>query len=238
MICLHAKIHLCEDVFFASVEIGRFYQTYPVIGNYALAYALGLVHSKYHDENSHPSYVEDFQKINEQGIYITPAQPIFSQKIIYSFHTFNALNDRYYFKMDKAEYNYPRMGKVRTLAPENIFEFFLFFEKERIFLPNYIRLGKWMSKAKVTYSKVNCYPLEENTYFSSQILTPIDFSSDTKILEGAYISMYPTPLLKKSRFRGKAWKIEINKENDIYIFLPQNMKFAQRFISEKYSIQT
>ena len=36
------KFELMENLFFASREVNNFFQTEPVIGNYALAYALGL----------------------------------------------------------------------------------------------------------------------------------------------------------------------------------------------------
>ena len=37
-----ASLTLKEHTYFASREIGIFYESEPLIGNYALAYALGL----------------------------------------------------------------------------------------------------------------------------------------------------------------------------------------------------
>ena len=45
---------LLEPTFFSSREISNYYQTAPLIGNYALAYALGLCHSPYYNNGKIP----------------------------------------------------------------------------------------------------------------------------------------------------------------------------------------
>jgi CRISPR-associated protein Csc1 len=58
---------LClEPVFFASRELSDTYYTEGTIGNYALTYALGLVHSPYRLQGQaigRPTYKEDFEAI-------------------------------------------------------------------------------------------------------------------------------------------------------------------------------
>ncbi|MHC1582998.1 MAG: type I-D CRISPR-associated protein Cas5/Csc1 [Candidatus Syntropharchaeia archaeon] len=223
MNCIHANIQLCEDVYFASLEIGRYYQTYPVVGNYALAYALKFVESTYDNNKGKPSYSTDFSSLNEMKVYITPAQPV--KKVRYSFYTFNALSDGYYFKMDKAEYNYPRMGRIKALSQENVFDFYIIATDRNIFLPKYIRLGKWMSKVKVAYSESDYTLREKIEYRVNHILNPSDLPLDTEILRANYISMYPTPLMKTGVLRGKA--LEVKREDGKHVYLPYGMSFGR-----------
>ena len=42
MVIYRLELTLLEKVFFASREIDELFQTEPVLGNYALTYALGL----------------------------------------------------------------------------------------------------------------------------------------------------------------------------------------------------
>src|SRR5258708_12152936 len=67
-----ASLTLKEHTFFASREIGIFYESEPLIGNYALAYALGLCAAPY-DWSGPPRYKEDFGPLNDKGLYVPPA---------------------------------------------------------------------------------------------------------------------------------------------------------------------
>ena len=44
------EFELMEHVFFASREVNDYFQTEAVVGNYALAYALGFCQSEYYNE--------------------------------------------------------------------------------------------------------------------------------------------------------------------------------------------
>ena len=83
-----ADLILMEHAFFASREIGTLYETEPLIGNYALTYALGLCAAPY-DWNGPPRYKEDLAPLNERGIYVTPAT-FKAGKLRYVFSQFNA----------------------------------------------------------------------------------------------------------------------------------------------------
>ena len=63
------EFELMENLFFASREVNNFFQTEPVIGNYALAYALGLCHSSYHNDGD-ITYATDLERLNEASIYV------------------------------------------------------------------------------------------------------------------------------------------------------------------------
>jgi CRISPR-associated protein Csc1 len=94
------EITLWEHVFFSSREISAFFQTEPLIGNYALAYAFGLARSPYHidaDANGRQSvsYKQDLLPLNERGVYITPATILGTPRFALS--QFNAQADAYWY---------------------------------------------------------------------------------------------------------------------------------------------
>jgi len=88
------ELTLWEHTFFASREISAFYQTEPLIGNYALAYALGLCHAPY-SSNATVRYKQDLAPLNEQGIYVTPATILDEPK--FALTQFNAQSDTYWY---------------------------------------------------------------------------------------------------------------------------------------------
>ncbi len=82
-------LELHDSLYFATREIGRLYETEPILHNYALCYALGLVDSDRHsttvlEEHSYryfcleqvPKYEEHLTALNQQGIYVTPARAV------------------------------------------------------------------------------------------------------------------------------------------------------------------
>ena len=107
-----ASLTLKEHTYFASREIGIFYESEPLIGNYALAYALGLCASPY-DWSGPPRYKQDLSPLNEKGLYVTPAtfEP---GKLHYAISQFNAQTDSYYFRFDQNAIAMPNLQKPRT----------------------------------------------------------------------------------------------------------------------------
>ena len=159
-----ASLTLKEHTFFASREIGIFYESEPLIGNYALAYALGLCAAPY-NWSGPPRYKQDLSPLNEKGLYVTPAtfEP---GKLHYAISQFNAQTDSYYFRFDQNAIasnpkkksraaNFPQSGKIRMLGLESQAYFFLVSQKGiELNLPNYIRLGKFNSKARIVWEKL------------------------------------------------------------------------------------
>lgn len=89
-----ARLRLWEHTYFASREIGILYETEPLIGNYALAYALGLARAPY-SWGGGPRYREDLTPLNEAGIYVTPAT-FDPAELRFSITQFNAQTDSYF----------------------------------------------------------------------------------------------------------------------------------------------
>lgn len=221
------ELSCLEPVFFASREVSDTYYTEGLIGNYALAYALGWVKSPYRlqgEATTRPTYKEDLGAITQE-YYVLPASPKHSVK--YRFERFNALSDSYWYAMtnnrvatareDLPEQraggkpntfrpsNFPQTGRFRMIERGNIFQTLVFGQVE---LPAYIRLGKFLSKAKITVmQKFTLETLPLGEYTSQFYLNVADLPMSLELLSFDLISVPPAPILKNLYFRGEAWKI-------------------------------
>src|SRR5260370_21134738 len=108
-----ANLTLKEHTYFASREIGIFYESEPLIGNYALAYALGWCAAPY-NWSGPPRYKEDLGPLNKKGVYVTPGT--FSPgELHYALSQFNAQSDSYYFRFDQNSIATSPTKKVKAL---------------------------------------------------------------------------------------------------------------------------
>src|SRR5258708_2121408 len=145
MLITICRLDLHDFLFYASREMGRLYETERYLHNYGLTYALGLTRSSYANLAQVPHYAEDLSLLNEQRVYVTPAHPL---RYTFAFHTFKMANVNYYNFTPQVSSNQVVFGRAKELAPESRFEFFVLSERE-VRLPRWIRLGKWMAKARV-----------------------------------------------------------------------------------------
>ncbi len=151
-------LELHDSMYFATREIGRLYETEPVLHNYALCYALGLIDSDRYsttvaEEHSYryfcpeqiPKYKEHLTPLNQQRIYVTPARAVRYGTVL---NTWKYANNNYHVEMEKTQKNIPSFGRTKEVNPESQFECFIITDKT-LSVPKWMRLGKWMSKAKV-----------------------------------------------------------------------------------------
>lgn len=242
-----ASLTLMEHTFFASREIGIFYETEPLIGNYALAYALGLCAGPY-SCGGPPRYKEDLAPLNQQGLYVTPAtfEP---NTLRYAISQFNAQSDSYYFRFDQNAIatqpvqltggkkgktaNFPQSGKIRMLGLGSRAYFFLINQPGNALpLPNYIRLGKFNSKARLDWEKLELksrQPIERENQDVGFLLNAADLPRTAIASLQAYSlhNIYPAPLLTQCHLSGSFWHCESKRglpSKDIY--LPDGMRFG------------
>lgn len=237
MIIYRADLTLMEHVFFASREIGTLYESEPLIGNYALTYALGLCAAPY-NWSGPPRYKQDLTPLNERGIYVTPAtfQP---GKLHYAFSQFNAQSDSYYFRFDQNAIatdkrkaraaNFPQTGKIRMLglASEAVF-YVLAREGELPPLPSYIRLGKFNSKARIVWTPLQVQATQphdaekEMTMFLNAVDLPPAHLEHLRAF--AIYNIYPAPLLRQCRLHGLFWAA--TQPQGDHVFLPAGMRYG------------
>ncbi|MDH6099394.1 type I-D CRISPR-associated protein Cas5/Csc1 [Anabaenopsis sp. FSS-46] len=210
-IIYQCQLELHDSLYFATREIGRLYETEPIIHNYALCYALGLVDSEIHsttvaDEHSYryfsqeqvPKYEEHLIPLNQQKIYITPARVLHHSAIL---NTWKYANNNYHVEMEKTQKNIPSFGRTKEIAPESQFEFFLIAEKP-IKLPKWIRLGKWMSKAEVTVTELHNSHTTEGLFTCKYPLNPLDVMFTNQVISYDVVNMPPVSLIQNVKMRG------------------------------------
>ena len=201
----HLTLH--DSLYYATREMGRLYETEKVIHNWALTYALGLIQKPYRSFDSVPTYKEDLAVINEASVYVTPAKPIRYDYVISTFkfadnrhRPFSTVSNARKKALGITVTNKPSFGRAKELAPESEFEFFIIGElPDR--LPKWIRLGLWMSKARIEVKKELSLTPKRGNFTCSHLLNPIDLP----ILPELYdlISMPPVSLLQNARFNGE-----------------------------------
>ncbi|WP_445628412.1 type I-D CRISPR-associated protein Cas5/Csc1 [Nostoc sp. DSM 114167] len=197
-------ITLQNPLYFATRELGRLYVTEQYLHNYALTYALGLAKSSYYDAEHIPHYERELEPLNQQGIYITPARPLNSA---YVTHTYKFANLSYHVKMDKISKNIPTFGRIRELAPESRFEFFVISQKE-LKLPKWIRLGKWMSKAEVTVEPLPKPKISEGIFTCTHPLNPLDVMFTNQVISYDVVNMPPVSLIQNVQMRGQYYQFD------------------------------
>ena len=209
------KIYECllslkEDLMFVSTEIGNEYHAYGLIGNTALPYALNLIPVHYRSFNR-PMHREHFETLNNQGIYITPAT--FIGNIAYKMERFNCMPDRYdlSWKDDPSKKggrkdNYPDEGWWKMIARGSKAVFYLIAESD-VILPQYIRVGKFMSKCIVDIEAVS-YSQKEDLFSTNIILRAEDIHPTIELLQYEKIPIQNGMYLRNVQFKGKGYEIQ------------------------------
>ena len=232
------EFQLMENLFFASREVNNFFQTEAVIGNYALAYALGLCCAGYHNKGE-ITYAEDLEDLNEAGIYVTPGT--LSEEPRFTVVRFNALSDSYWYQMEQNAIsvdrerifnprlkaratNFPQIGRLKLLSIGNKGIFYLT-SRDEFRVPRYIRLGKFMSKAKISAYKQSYREVHAQDVPYRDYLNPNDLPSDTRIGMFDLLNIRPTPLIRQVQLSGDFYELADNTKT----LLPARMRFYTDF---------
>ncbi len=210
----HLTLH--DYLFYASREMGRIYETEKYLHNYGLTYALGLAKSPYTNLAQVPRYQEDLNLVNEQGVYVTPAHPL---RYSFAFNTFKMANVNYYNFTPQISSNQVVFGRAKELAPESTFEFFVLSESE-IVLPYWIRLGKWMAKARVEVRAQGSARTRQGSYRADGALNPLDLVVMPENCN--IVAMAPASLITNAYCTGSHYEFEYD---DATIRLPAEMSY-------------
>lgn len=210
-------LELHDSLYFASREIGRLYETEPVLHNYALTYALGLVDSTHYatevsEEYSYcyfcmeqvPRYKEHLMPLNQQGIYVTPARVV---NHVTTLSTWKYANNHYHVEMEKTDRNIPSFGRTKEIAPESKFEFFIVC-KQAISLSRWIRIGKWASKAEIVTQVFEPKLNQPAEFMIAYPLNPLDVMFTNQVLSYDTVNMPPVSLIRNVRMIGAFYTFE------------------------------
>ena len=238
MYIYRCEFELMENLFFASREVNNFFQTEAVIGNYALAYALGLCRAGYHNA-AEITYAQDLEKLNKAGVYVTPGT--LTEKPRFTVARFNALSDSYWYQMEQNAIsvnrerifnprlkaratNFPQIGRLKLLSIGNKGVFYLT-SRDEFRVPRYIRLGKFMSKTKISAYTQRYRQIHAEDVSYSNYLNPNDLPSDTQIGMFDLLNIRPTPLIRQVQLSGDFYELT----DDVKTLLPAGMQFYTNF---------
>jgi CRISPR-associated protein Csc1 len=248
-------VTLLEATFFSSQEISNYYQTAPLIGNYALAYALGLCQTPYFNDGT-IHYQEHLSPLNDRGIYVTPATLIGPPR--FTLAQFNAQPDTYWYAMANNTIvtrpdgtwvekrgskwyiistpgergkavgleNRPQHGRIRFLAIGNEATFYVV-SREPCQLPAYVRLGKFMSKARIEQIVIGYEEITAQAVIIPFLLNPNDFAPETALATFDLVNVPPTPLVRNGVISGRFY--QIGKQTH----LPFGMRFGVESLPEQ-----
>lgn len=248
---LRCDLTLLENTFFSSREVGNFYQTEPVIGNYALCYATGLAVSPYENRGK-IRYAEDLGALNQQGIYVTPAQIV--GQAHFKIEQFNAMPESYWYAMGNnalitkpdgwdtqqngsswyiverksgrrkkiGASNRPQIGRIKMLGIGNHARFYIIAADTAPSIPSYIRLGKWNSKAKVITQRVSFEQVQLDRAVGVPLLNPVDLTEATQLQTFDMIGIHPVPLIRNAVISGTFYRLADQEKT----LLPVNMRFG------------
>jgi len=223
-IIYRCQLELHDSMYYATREIGRLYETEPVIHNYALCYALGLVDSEAYsttvsEEHSYryfcpeqvPKYEKHLTPLNLQGIYVTPARSLSHSSTL---NTWKYANNNYHVEMEKTQKNIPSFGRAKEIAPESQFESFIISSSSlkrqdgKWKIPKWIRLGKWMSKAEVSVQEFTDIKLKTGEFTVAYPLNPLDVMFTNQVISYDVVNMPPVSLIQNVQMRGEYYQFD------------------------------
>ncbi len=198
------RLTLHDNLFYASRELGRLYETEKYLHNYGLAYALGLTNSPYFNGSQVPRYQFDLPGL---AWYVTPARPL---KVDFAFVTFKMATVPYYSFTPQVTENRVVFGRAKELVPGSTFEFFVIGTVERN-LPEWIRLGKWMAKARLEHQWYQVEPKEAGLEAPVELacpLNPLDIRQD-RLFSYDLVPMPPVSLLANPSISGRYCRLPL-----------------------------
>lgn len=248
------QLTLLEATFFSSREVSNTYYTEPCLGNIALAYAFGLCQAPYYNDGT-IYYRSHLGQLNEQGIYVTPAaiegQPAFilrqfnAQPDAYWYAMANNTivtrpdgawaekrGAAWYIQTRPGEKgkkvsleNRPQYGRIRALSIGNRATAYVL-SGEPLALPSYIRLGKFMSKARVEVAELKTEVVEQTGIIVQPLLSLADLPPTMPPDVFDLINIPPTPLIHNARLSGQFYRLPGGD------FLPVGMRFQVEGLPE------
>jgi CRISPR-associated protein Csc1 len=213
------RLTLHENLFYATREVGRLYETGRYLHNYALSYALGLAEAPYFNAEQVPRYASDLAPLNDRGIYVTPARGV---EVAYALNTFKYADNHYHAEMVPGSRNTPSFGRAKEIAAGSAFEFAVLSERERLWLPRWVRLGLWRSKAAIVIlAEVEASPVTNKTEAAAYPLNPLDVPG--RLLAFDLISMPPSSLIDHALIEGPGWNFEVSGQRR---WIPAGLRYT------------
>lgn len=150
------EITVEDDLYYVSREDGGNFSTRPYLMHTALYYAFRIFPTQFRNKVQNPHYEED--RNDGPEIYIHPAQSIAITG--YEKRRFSVKPDSYRSEAKQENQNLMKTGHQKTIRPGSSFQTFITskskgkLSEQREKMPDYIRIGKKMSSARVESGKI------------------------------------------------------------------------------------
>lgn len=248
MIVYDCNLELQDNLFFSSREYGSLYECINYIHNYALTYAISLCLSNEENIKDFLPLQDYFCKPNKKAtyredldtfdlFYVTPAKPVNYESEI---NSINCGESDFFIKFGigqksqnlkrsfgfDGKRNKPAYSKIKEISVSSIFQFFII-SKNKISIPKWIRLGKWLSKCEIEVTKEHIINddniKKDSNYFVNQPLNKDDTLKNNILINiPDIISMPPSILINNAMLKGDYIEFESNNKN---ICLPAGLKY-------------
>ncbi len=199
----HCTLTFHDSLFYETRTMGRLYETGRLLHNIALCYALGLSQTTYHHATDVPAYAQEIEAVNAAGVYVFPAGDL---EIRYTVNTFKLGDERSAIFMERSNANIPTYGRAKEIGIGSRFAFGILSEEARQF-SDWIRMGLWMSKARLLATEI---PLERVQNAAERVvsiypLNPADLPEDAELRLFDLVSMRPSSLVENALITANDW---------------------------------
>lgn len=199
----HCTLTFHDSLFYETRTMGRLYETGRLLHNIALCYALGFAQTSYHHATDVPAYGQELAAVNAAGLYVFPAG---DDDIRYVVNTFKFGDERSAVFMERSNTNLPTFGRAKEIGIGSRFTFGVLSEQVQHF-PMWIRMGLWMSKARLEVEEIALEMEAGRTEreLSLYPLNPADLPDTVRLLLFDLVSMRPSSLVENVLLDAPAW---------------------------------
>lgn len=209
---------LHDYLFFATTERGKIAESGPFIHNYALTYALGLANSPWRNEVQQAHYPEELASAwKRELVYVTPAHLLRGATRI---NQYNTMGEGYKLSK-KPSAAYPDWGFIKHWQPGSSFRFYVLSQAPKSF-PTYLRLGKFMSKARLR-SESAIHVKQASGECISEALLAWDDLKIKPVVFDLIANSIPTRLIRSANFTSISYMQA--EFTDTKIYLPLDMGY-------------
>lgn len=218
----HCTLTFHDSLFYETRTMGRLYETGRLLHNIALCYALGFAQTSYYHALDVPEYAHDLAALNDGGVYVTPAG---GDDVRYVVNTFKLGDERAAIFMERSNANIPTYGRAKEVAIGSRFIFGVLSENLLNF-PDWVRMGLWMSKARLTAEEIVLVRTKDSNKKTEQVvsaypLNPADLPDSAELRLFDLVSMRPSSLVENAVIAANDWWR--GTLNDKALWLPVGM---------------
>jgi CRISPR-associated protein Csc1 len=223
------ELTLQDSFYYASREAGETFLTRPRVMHTALYYALGLFPSAFRIAEHTPHYVAHRESSKfGNDVYLFPA--VANHEPSYTTRRFAVKPDEFRQASERGSANFKETGHMKMIDPGITFQTYAICDdkatRDTVLaeLPQYARVGKKLSLARVTATRFAA-PIQEGAFELSHPIADLDIDRSTYTIKGGleWERMNPVDLITGANLVGPHF--ELGADN------PQTFPSDLRFLA-------